>query len=68
MPSRSQAQHNLMAMVANNPQAAKRVGIPRSVGEEFIKADTGRKFSKGGECEIPKEFIKALNDAAEPPK
>lgn len=48
MPSKSKAQHNLMAMVANDPKAAKRMGIPKSVGEEFMKADKGRKFGSGG--------------------
>ena len=48
MPSKSQKQHNLMAMVANDPKAAKRVGIPQSVGQEFMKADKGRKFGSGG--------------------
>ena len=42
MPSKSKAQHNLMAMVANNPKAAKRVGIPQSVGQEYMKADKGK--------------------------
>ena len=36
------------------------------VDREIIKYDT--KFASGGVCEIPKEFIKALNDAAEAPK
>jgi hypothetical protein len=44
MPSVSQKQHNLMAMVANNPAAAKRVGIPQSVGKDFVSADKGMKF------------------------
>lgn len=48
MPSKSKAQHNLMAMVANDPAAAKRVGIPQSVGEEYVKADKGKKFGTGG--------------------
>ena len=48
MPSVSKKQHNLMAAVANNPAFAKRVGIPRSVGEEFMKADKGKKFGGGG--------------------
>ena len=47
MPSKTKAQHNLMAMVANDPAAAKRVGIPQSVGAEFMKADKGLKFGKG---------------------
>jgi hypothetical protein len=40
--------------------------IVKYVDREVVKYDT--KFAPGGECEIPKEFIKALNDAAEPPK
>jgi len=47
MPSKSKAQHNLMAMVANDPAAAKRVGIPQSVGEEYMQADKGKKFGTG---------------------
>jgi hypothetical protein len=38
-----------MAAVANNPAFAKKVGVPRSVGQEFNEADKGRKFSKGGD-------------------
>lgn len=50
MPSKSKAQHNLMAMVANNPKAAKRLGVSQSVGKEFMKADKrkGKKFALGG--------------------
>ena len=48
MPSKSKAQHNLMAAVANNPKFAKKVGIPKSVGEEFMKADKSKKFGSGG--------------------
>lgn len=40
--------------------------IVKYVDREIIKYDT--KFAPGGECEIPQEFIKALNDAAEAPK
>ena len=35
MPSKSKAQHNLMAAVAHNKAFAKKVGIPQSVGKEF---------------------------------
>ena len=45
MPSVSKKQHNLMAMVANNPAKAKELKIPQSVGAEFVKADKGKKFS-----------------------
>jgi hypothetical protein len=34
--------------VAKNPGFAKKVGIPRSVGEEFLTADKGKKFREGG--------------------
>ena len=37
-----------MALVANDPKAAKRLGISKSVGEEFMKADKGKKFGAGG--------------------
>ena len=48
MPSVSKKQHNLMAAVANNPKFAKKVGIKKSVGEEFLQADKGKKFKGGG--------------------
>ncbi len=48
MPSVNKKQHNLMALVANNPAAAKRLKVPQSVGEEFMKADKGKKFKEGG--------------------
>ena len=44
--------------VANNPAFAKKVGIPRSVGEEFMKADKGKKFGKGGEMKESKMMVK----------
>ena len=47
MPSTSQKQHNLMAMVANNPAKAKELGIPQAVGKDFTTADKGMKFGKG---------------------
>jgi hypothetical protein len=49
MPSTSKKQHNFMAAVANNPAFAKKTGIPQSVGSDFVKADKGHKFSKGGD-------------------
>jgi hypothetical protein len=58
MPSVSKKQHNLMAAVANNPKFAKKVGIPRSVGEDFIKADKGKTFRQGGEMKESKMMVK----------
>jgi hypothetical protein len=45
LPSKNLAQHHLMQMIAHNPQAAKRLGIPQSVGQEFVQADKGKKFA-----------------------
>lgn len=56
MPSVSKKQHNFMEAIAHSPSFAKKAGVPVSVGKEFAKADTGRKFSKGGDM---KENMKA---------
>jgi hypothetical protein len=37
-----------MAAVAKNPSFAKKVGVPKSVGQEFLTADKGKKFKEGG--------------------
>lgn len=57
MPSSSAKQHNFMAAIANNPAFAKKAGVPQSVGEDFIKADKGRKFSKGGDMKESKAMV-----------
>ena len=49
MPSTSKKQHGFMAAVAKNPAFAKKVGVPTSVGKDFLNADKGRKFAKGGD-------------------
>jgi len=54
VPSTSKKQHNLMAMVANDPAKAKQLGIPQSVGAEFVKADKGRKFGSSGRPDLAK--------------
>ena len=40
--------------------------IIQYVDKEVVKYDT--KFAPSGQCELPKEFIKAINNAAETPK
>ena len=40
--------------------------ITKYIDREIVKYDT--KFAPGGQCEIPREFIKAHNDAVEAPK
>ena len=57
MPSKTKAQHNLMALVANDPDASKRLGIPQKVGKEFMQADKGRKFNQGGEMKESKAMM-----------
>lgn len=42
MPSVSKKQHAFMEMVAHDPAAAKRVGVPQSVGKDFADADKGK--------------------------
>ena len=44
-----------MAAVANNPAFAKKVGISKSVGEEFMKKDKTKKFGLGGSTGALKE-------------
>jgi hypothetical protein len=37
-----------MAAIAHSPSFAKKAGVPMSVGKDFVTADKGKKFSKGG--------------------
>ena len=62
MPSKSGKQHRLMALVANDPKAAKRLGISQKVGKEFMKADKGKKFAGGGtsKSDDPNKEIEGL--------
>jgi hypothetical protein len=60
MPSTSKKQHNFMAAVAKNPAFAKKVGVPRSVGEEFLTADKGKKFKEGGTMKKMNPGLKAV--------
>ena len=44
-----------MAAIANNPKFAKKVGVPKATGEEFMKADKGRKFKEGGAMDMAQD-------------
>jgi len=57
MPSKTKAQHNLMAAVANNPAFAKKTGISQSVGKDFLEADKGRKFNRGGDMKESTKMV-----------
>ena len=61
MPSKSKAQHNLMAAVANNPKFAKKAGIPQTVGADYMKADKGKKYNMGGMAKS-KKAMRNLDD------
>lgn len=60
MPSVSKKQHNFMAAVANNPKFAKKAGVPSAVGKEFLTADKGKKFVKGGDMKKMNPGLKAM--------
>jgi hypothetical protein len=45
MPAKSAKQQRFMSAVANNPKFAKKVEVPKSVGEEFMKT---KKYQMGG--------------------
>jgi hypothetical protein len=46
MPAKSKNQYRLMQAVANNPDFAKKVGISKEVGEEFVKETPSRLYKK----------------------
>ena len=50
MPSVSKPQQNLMRGVAHDPAFAKKMGIPQSVGRDYVNADkaAGVRFADGG--------------------
>jgi hypothetical protein len=57
MPSKSGRQHRFFQMIAHDPDAADRTGVPQSVAREFIDADEAegkhKHFSHRGEPEHP---------------
>jgi hypothetical protein len=52
MPAKSKKQQRFMAAVANNPEFAKKVGVPQDVGEEFMKMKKG--YRDGGALDMVK--------------
>ena len=62
MPSKSKAQHKLMAAVANNPKFAKKAGIPQTVGADYMKADKDKKYNMGGVMAHDKKELRNLSD------
>ena len=63
-----EANTKIVTKVVTKTQVIRTRGetITKYIDREIVKYD--EKFAPGGQCEIPREFIKALNDAAEAPK
>lgn len=53
MPAKSAKQERLMQAVANNPKFAKEVGIPQSVGKEYIGKAKGGSMKTCAACKSP---------------
>jgi hypothetical protein len=49
MPATSIKQKKFMQAAANNPEFAKKVGVPTKVAKEFSKESKGLKFKEGGD-------------------
>ena len=49
-----------MAAIANNPEFAKKIGIPQSVGKDFNNADKGKTFKEGGTMKKPNPFMEMI--------
>ena len=65
MPSKSKAQHKLMAAVANNPKFAKKAGIPQNVGADYMKADKKvMKYNMGGRLTSLRNEVEASERVA----
>ena len=65
MPSKSKAQRNLMAAVANNPKFAKKAGITQNVGADYMKADKKvKKYNMGGRLKSLRNEVEASERVA----
>jgi hypothetical protein len=49
-----------MAAVANNPKFAKKAGVSSAVGKEFLTADKGKTFKKGGTMKKTNPFMEMI--------
>jgi len=45
-----------MEAIAHSKDFAKKVGVPQSVGKDFVTADKGKKFKEGGTMKKMKKF------------
>lgn len=56
MPSKTKKQAAFMRAVAHNPEFAKKVEVPQSVGKEFELADEAKKENKNIKAMIKKRY------------
>lgn len=57
MPSKSKAQRKFMAAAANNPEFARKAGIPQSVAQEYHSADKRKGMANGGLGAVAQHFM-----------
>ena len=68
MPAKSKKQERFMQAVANNPEFAKKVGVPTKVGKEFTKETKVKKYKEGGMSEEDKKMFGEKETDLPPPK
>jgi hypothetical protein len=68
MPAKSKKQEKFMQAVANNPEFAKKVGVPTKVGKEFTKETKVKKYKEGGMSEEDKKMFGEKETDLPPPK
>jgi len=68
MPAKSKKQLKFMQAVANNPEFAKKVGVPTKVGKEFTKETKVKKYKEGGMSEEDKKMFGEKETDLPPPE
>ena len=68
MPAKSKKQERFMQAVANNPEFAKKVGVPTKVGKEFTKETKVKKYKEGGMSEEDKKMFGEKETDLPPPE
>jgi hypothetical protein len=68
MPAKSKKQLKFMQAVANNPEFAKKVGVPTKVGKEFTKETKVKKYREGGMSEEDKKMFGEKETDLPPPE
>jgi hypothetical protein len=64
MPAKSKKQERFMQAVANNPEFAKKVGVPTKVGKEFTKETKVKKYKPGGKVITPEKEKARIKEMA----